>query len=62
MILTALTRLVTEEKDNPKLRGSCYVAVGRIYYWCRCYVAVEDLLVILVFCCLITGVGVDVVL
>ena len=28
--MTALTRLVTEEKDNPKLRGSCYVAVGRI--------------------------------
>ena len=26
--MSALTRLVTEEKDNPKLRGSCYVAVG----------------------------------
>ena len=30
MILSALTRLVTEEKDNPKLRGSCYVAVGKL--------------------------------
>ena len=30
VILSALTRLVTEEKDNPKLRGSCYVAVGKL--------------------------------
>ena len=30
MILSALTRLVTEEKDNPKLRGSCYVAIGKL--------------------------------
>ena len=30
MILSALTRLVTEEKENPKLRGSCYVAVGKL--------------------------------
>ena len=28
--MSALTRLVTEEKDNPKLRGSCYVAVGKL--------------------------------
>ena len=30
VIMSALTRLVTEEKDNPKLRGSCYVAVGKL--------------------------------
>jgi len=30
VILSALTRLVNEEKDNPKLRGSCYVAIGKL--------------------------------
>ena len=30
VILSALTRLVNEEKDNAKLRGSCYVAIGKL--------------------------------
>jgi len=30
VIMSALNRLVKEEKDNPKLRGSCYVAVGKL--------------------------------
>ena len=30
VILSALTRLVNEEKDNLKLRGSCYVAIGKL--------------------------------
>jgi len=30
VILSALTRLVNEEKDNPKLRASCYVAIGKL--------------------------------
>jgi len=30
VILSALTRLVNEEKENPKLRGSCYVAIGKL--------------------------------
>ena len=30
VILSALTRLVNEEKENQKLRGSCYVAIGKL--------------------------------
>ena len=30
VILSALTRLVNEEKENAKLRGSCYVAIGKL--------------------------------
>ena len=29
VILSALTRLVTEKKDNPKLGGSCYVTISK---------------------------------
>ncbi len=30
VLLSALTRLVNEEKDNPKLRASCYIAIGKL--------------------------------
>ena len=30
VILSALTRLVNEKKDNPKLRGSCYVTINKL--------------------------------
>jgi proteasome component ECM29 len=30
VLLSALTRLVAEEGDNPKLRASCYVAIGKL--------------------------------
>ena len=30
LLLNALNRVVSEEKDNAKLRGSCYIAIGKL--------------------------------
>lgn len=30
LLLNAMNRIISEEKDQPKLRGSCYIAIGKL--------------------------------